>query len=82
MSSNSALGEIAAALAECMSPRDRLAGWSFRWSLSDGQLTCSQCQASQSAHRAGEAFAHRAGCHARRDENPWDELANLMARLP
>jgi hypothetical protein len=81
MSSICVTDEIAAALRNSMSPSDRVAGWSFRWSLLCGQLICVQCQASQSANRSGEAFAHRPGCGARREEQPWQELASLLDGL-
>lgn len=81
MSSSGATDEIAAALRDSMSPRDRLAGWAFRWSLQSGQLVCAQCQASQSANQAEAAFVHRVGCCARRDEQPLHELACLLGAV-
>lgn len=75
------MDEIAQALRNSMSPGDRLASWTFRWALQDGQISCSRCQASQSANRPGEPFTHRQGCCARRDANPWQELAALLARV-
>lgn len=75
------MDEIAQALRDSMSPSDRLASWSFRWTVQDGRLACSQCQASQSANRPGEPFAHRPDCCARRDQQPWQDLAALLARL-
>ena len=75
------MDEIAQALRDSMSPSDRLAGWTFRWTVQDGRITCSQCQASQSANHPCEAFSHRPGCRARREQGPWQELAGLLGRL-
>jgi len=75
------MDEIAQALHNSMSPGDRLASWTLRWTVQDGQLTCAQCQASQSANRPWEAFTHRPGCCARRDAYPWQALAQLLGRL-
>lgn len=73
--------EIAAALRNSMSPGDRVASWTFRWSLVCGQLVCAQCQAAQPANQTDEAFSHRPGCMARRDEQPLQELAALLDGL-
>lgn len=70
--------EIAAALRASMSPCDRIAGWTFRWSVQCGQIICQQCQASQSANQACEPFVHRPGCCARREGFPWRELSTLL----
>ncbi|EIK95390.1 hypothetical protein PMM47T1_16415 [Pseudomonas sp. M47T1] len=75
------MDEIAQALRNSMSPGDRLASWSFRWAVQDGRLTCSQCQASQPVNQPAQAFSHRPGCCARRDQSPWQELALLLERL-
>lgn len=81
MTSNSVTDEIAAALRESMNPRDRLASWAFRWSLSCGQLLCAQCQASQSANQPEAGFVHRPGCRARREDHPWHELEALLGAV-
>lgn len=82
MSDNSAINEIALAMSESVCPGDRLASWAFRWSLLRGQLICSQCQASQPASQACDAFCHRNGCSAGRHElYPWRELAELLGRV-
>lgn len=76
--SSSVTDEIAAALRDSMSPQDRLAGWTFRWSLLCGQLVCVQCQATQSANLPQTSFIHRPGCRARREDHPWQDLASLL----
>jgi len=81
MTSNSVTDEIAAALRDSMSPRDRLAGWAFRWSLQCGQLVCVQCQASQSANQPEASFVHRPGCRSRREDKPWQELEMLLGAV-
>lgn len=81
MTSNSVTDEIAAALRDSMSPRDRLASWTFRWSLLCGQLVCAQCQASQSANLPEASFVHRPGCRARRENQPWQELETLLGAV-
>lgn len=81
MTSNSVTDEIAAALGDSMSPRDRLASWTFRWSLQSGQLVCAQCQASQSANQPEVSFVHRPGCRARREDQPWQELETLLGAV-
>jgi hypothetical protein len=81
MTSNSVTEEIAAALRDSMSPPDRLAGWTFRWSLLCGQLVCVQCQASQSANQPEASFVHRPGCRSRRDDKPWQELQMLLGAV-
>jgi hypothetical protein len=73
--------EIAAALRDSMSPGDRVASWSLRWSLLCGQVVCAQCQAAQSANQTSEPFRHRSGCRARRDEQPLQELSTLLTGL-
>ncbi|MDE1169575.1 MAG: hypothetical protein PW845_30385 [Pseudomonas sp.] len=82
MSSISVTDEIAAALRASMSPCDRIAGWTFRWSVQCGQIICQQCRASQLASQPGEMFVHRAGCCARREDFPWRELAALLGAAP
>jgi hypothetical protein len=81
MTSNSVTDEIAAALRDSMSPRDRLASWTFRWSLSCGQLVCVQCQASLSANQPESSFVHRPGCRERREDQPWRELESLLGAV-
>lgn len=82
MSDNSVINEIAAAMSESVCPGNRLASWAFRWSLLRGQLICNQCQASQSASQCCDAFCHRQGCSAGRDDPyPWRELAGLLGRV-
>jgi hypothetical protein len=81
MTSNSVTDEIAAALRDSMSPRDRLASWTFRWSVLCGQLVCAQCQASQSANQLEASFVHRPGCRARREDKPWRELDSLLGAV-
>ncbi len=75
------MDEIAQALRDSMSPGDRLASWSLRWAVQEGQITCSRCQAAQTVNQPGEVFTHRPGCCARREQSPWQELATLLARL-
>lgn len=75
------MDEIAQALRDSMSPGDRLASWSFRWAVQDGQITCSCCQATQTINQPGEVFTHRPTCGARRDQHPWQDLASLLGRL-
>ncbi|MDB6141214.1 MAG: hypothetical protein JWP80_258 [Pseudomonas sp.] len=79
----SVIDQIATALRDSTLPGDRVSSWMCRWSLLCGQLICTQCQASQSAHQAAEQFLHQPGCMAMRgDAYPWQELAVLLNRLP
>lgn len=94
----SALADIAAALGESISPCDRLAHWTLRWTLAHGQLTCNRCHASQATRQASEPFAHRSAClgaagqsyplpgfalpESARQEFPLLELSELLERLP
>lgn len=81
MSDMGVMDEIAQALRDSMSPGDRLASWSFRWTVEDGQITCSRCQATQTINQPAEVFNHRSTCSARREQHPWQELAALLVRL-
>ncbi|WP_397453353.1 hypothetical protein [Pseudomonas sp. NA-150] len=79
----SVIDQIATALRDSTIPSDRVSSWMCRWSLMRGQLICTQCQAAQSAEQADERFIHRPGCIAvRGDGYPWQELAELLNRLP